>query len=627
MLRTITRNDFTLMLDHDARLRGLTLLRGERLVADGFALRSGGADVTAPALEGVTETPDGVILSLAANGAAIEWELRFGGGFFDDRVILTCPKDASPDGFFLLLTCPAAGAGFMRVPMGDPNEKPRVLGADELGEGGEWEGVTFSRGGEGLCVAKHPSDLRPVWISLRKIGGKLLFGGAAYVSRFGIAPPREENADGTRVDFRFTRYMLFEGGAEEGFRFYREFMRENGVTLPANYDPPTNYCVFYESWFLAPPEIGECHGMDFDFLTGKMADYASALRCGLIYLDQGWDKVFGSLEWDEPRLRKPAELVSALREKGLGLGALIAMHVQGDCLPESVYMRGEDGSVIAGDPWHPIGVCPCSDEYKQLRYERLKYLADSGLRFFSYDFMNLEIPCWSREHDHPAPSDAYYGTMALVEGQERLKAECPGLLIESHDWYSSGGCYYPIYCFGASHHERWGFEYMWKPLEDYANGRVQNLYWYNLAYDKPLYLHMDLTGAGDKAEVFWFYASLIRHLGVGSYGNLDDAHKKLMRDATAVYAELKPFFTRGAFDGHGPTAHIHTLKGEGAVVCLFAEAEDRAGEEFFTAAELGLERVSEARLLWGDAEVEASEGGVRITPKFEGDGAVVIRVR
>ena len=626
MKATVSRSDFTLMLDHDARLRGLTLARGGRVVADGFALRFGGENVAAPALEGVTETPDGVILSLAAKGARIEWELRFGGGFFDDRVALTCPEGASPEGFFLLLTCPADGVGFMRVPMGDPNEKPRVLGADALGDSGEWEGVTFSRGGEGVCVAKHPSDLRPVWISLRRSGDKLLFGGAAYVSRFGIAPPREETADGTRVDFRFTRYMLFDGGAEEGFRFYRAFMRENGVTLPANYDPPTNYCVFYESWFLAPPEIGECHGMDFDFLTGRMADYANALHCGLIYLDQGWDKVFGSLEWDEPRLRKPAELVAALREKGLGLGALIAMHLQGDCLPESVYMRGEDGSVIAGDPWHPIGVCPCSDEYKQLRYERLKYLADSGVSFFSYDFMNLEVPCWSHEHDHPAPSDAYYGTMALVEGQERLKAECPGLMIESHDWYSSGGCYYPIYCFGASHHERWGFEYMWKPLEDYANGRVQNLYWYNLAYDKPLYLHMDLTGAGDKAEVFWFYASLVRHLGVGSYGNLDDAHKKLMRDAAAVYAELKPFFTRGAFDGHGPTAHIHTLGGEGSVVCLFAEAEDRAGEEFFTAAELGLERVSEARLLWGDAEAEVSEGGVRISPRFDGDGAVVVRI-
>ena len=626
MLRTITRNGFTLLLDSDACLRGLTLTRGGRTVADGFALRFGGADVTAPALEGVTETPDGVILSLAADGAAIEWELRFGGGFFDDRVTLVCP-DGAAEGFFLLLTCPADGVGFMRVPMGDPNEKPRVLGADALGDGGEWEGVTFSRGGEGVCAAKHPSDLRPVWISLRRRGDKLLFGGAAYVPRFGIAPPREETADGTRVDFRFTRYMLFEGGAEEGFRFYREFMRENGILLPADYDPPTNYCVFYESWFLAPPEIGECHGMDFDFLTGKMADYANALRCGLIYLDQGWDKVFGSLDWDEPRLRKPAELVAALRAKGLELGALIAMHVQGDCLPESVYMRGEDGSVIAGDPWHPIGVCPCSDEYKRLRYDRLKYLADSGVSFFSYDFMNLEIPCWSREHDHPAPSDAYYGTMAIVEGQERLKAECPGLLIESHDWYSSGGCYYPIYCFGGSHHERWGFEYMWKPLEDYANGRVQNLYWYNLAYDKPLYLHMDLTGAGDKAEVFWFYASLIRHLGVGSFGNLDDAHKKLMLAASDVYAELKPFFTRGSFEGHGPMTHIHTLEGEGSVVCLFAEAEDKAGEEFFTAEELGLKRVSDADLRWGDAEIEVSPGGVRIKPKFDGDGAVVIRIR
>ena len=168
---------------------------------------------------------------------------------------------------------------------------------------------------------------------------------------------------------------------------------------------------------------------------------------------------------------------------------------------------------------------------------------------------------------------------------------------------------------------------MWKPLEDYANGRVQNLYWYNLAYDKPLYLHMDLTGAGDKAEVFWFYASLIRHLGVGSFGNLDDAHRATMLAAADVYAELKPFFTRGAFEGHGPMVHIHTLKGEGSVVCLFSEAEDRAGAEFFTAAELGLDAISNAEVRWGDADAEVTSGGVKITPHFDGDGAVVIRLR
>ena len=53
---------------------------------------------------------------------------------------------------------------------------------------------------------------------------------------------------------------------------------------------------------------------------------------------------------------------------------------------------------------------------------------------------------------------------------------------------------------------------------------------------------------------------------------------------------------------------------------------------FMTTERLGFSRWTDgdavlADLLWGDAEVEASEGGVRITPKFDGDGAVIVRVR
>lgn len=623
----ITRGSFRIVLDRDAQLRGLALYSGDALIADGFSAAIGGREYPAPEIKDVAELPDGVALSLSFGGVTASWELHFADGCFEDRVVLTCPEGVSPEGFHLLLTRPAEGVGFMPVPFGSPDDKPRVYGADKLGATGEWEGVTFSCGGCGVCIAKHPSDERPVWASLRLNGDKLLFGGAAFVKRFDVQPQGVKDGAVTVYDFRRTHYLLFSGSADLGFNRYRDFTRSMGITLPENYDPPVNYCVFYESWFLAPPEIGECHGMDFRFLTEDMAQAAKALNCSLIYLDQGWDTVFGSLEWDEPRLRKPAELSAALAEKGLALGALVAMHVQGDCLPESVYMRGEDGSVIAGDPWHPIGVCPCSDEYAKLREERLSYLAENGVSFLSYDFHNLRIPCHSAEHGHPVPSDPYHGAEALARGQSKLRARFPDLLIESHDWYDAGGCHYPIYAFGDSHTERWGFEYMWKPLEDYASGRVQNLYWYNLAYDKPLYLHMDLEGAGDNAEVFWYYASVVRHLGMGNYTKLPAEKQELMRDAAAVYASLRPFFARGEFSGRNALTHIHTLDGEGAVVCLFAAGGESAGEQTFTAAELGLDKISDVQLLWGDADADADAQSVTLRPDVGDSGAVIVRVK
>ena len=626
MLTDITHDGFRLVLDCDTQLNSLTLYRGTTVIADGISAALGGTAYDTPAVTDISERENGVTLTLAFGNVRVDWTFTFADTFFEDRVVLTCPDGVSPAGFHLLLTRPAEGVGFMPIPFGSPDDKPGIYGTEKLSETGEWEGVTFSSGGSGICIAKHPSDERPVWASLRLVREKLLFGGAAFVRRFDVEPTGAPTDDGLAFDFRTTRYMLFDGTADLGFACYRDFMRDMGITLPANYDPPVNYCVFYESWFLAPPEIGECHGMDFRFLTEDMAAAAKALHCTLIYLDQGWDTTFGALEWDEPRLRTPAELVAALSEKGLRLGALVAMHVQGDCLPQSVYMRGEDGSVIAGDPWHPIGVCPCSEEYAKLREERLRYLAESGVSFFSYDFHNLRIPCYAADHGHPVPSDPYHGAAALAREQSKMKANYPDLLIESHDWYDAGGCFYPIYAFGDSHTERWGFEYMWKPLEDYASGRVQNLYWYNLAYDKPLYLHMDLTGAGDSAEVFWYYASVVRHLGMGNYTKLSEEKQEQMRNATAVYAALRPFFARGEFSGRNALAHIHALDGEDAVVCLFAAGGEESGEQRFTAAELGLAAISDVQILWGTAAADTDAQQVTLRPDFSAGSAVIVKI-
>ena len=55
---------------------------------------------------------------------------------------------------------------------------------------------------------------------------------------------------------------------------------------------------------------------------------------------------------------------------------------------------------------------------------------------------------------------------------------------------------------------------MWAPMEDLLSGRAITLYYYNLAYGLPLYIHIDLRADNQNALVFW-NASTCRHLGIG----------------------------------------------------------------------------------------------------------------
>jgi hypothetical protein len=115
--------------------------------------------------------------------------------------------------------------------------------------------------------------------------------------------------------------------------------------------------------------------------------------------------------------------------------------------------------------------------------------------------------------------------------------------------------------------EGWGFEYMWDPMEDIISGRAISLYYYNLAYSLPLYLHIDLRKDNANALEFWWYASTCRHLGVGGKHG-DPAVWEAHRDAMRRYRRLKAFFTRGVFLGYGEEVHLHLLPG-GAVLNVF----------------------------------------------------------
>jgi hypothetical protein len=158
----------------------------------------------------------------------------------------------------------------------------------------------------------------------------------------------------------------------------------------------------------------------------------------------------------------------------------------------------------------------------------------------------------------------------------------------------------------------WAFEYMWDPMSDLVSGRSRSLYYYNLAYNIPLYDHINLKTDNAQALVFWWTASTCRHLGIGGKNGVKasppsvevelahlgigekngpppeiwEAHKKAMK----TYMRLKPFFARGAFHGIDELTHVHTLaeKSSSVINCFNLDKEPLSKEMVCYLSDLGL---------------------------------------
>jgi hypothetical protein len=169
-----------------------------------------------------------------------------------------------------------------------------------------------------------------------------------------------------------------------------------------------------------------------------------------------------------------------------------------------------------------------------------------------------------------------------------VHAEYPRVLIEVHDPVVGGQTirYAPVY-YGhgrapegeeypesAGFDSVWAFELMWMPMEDLLSGRAIALYYYNLAYSLPLYIHIDLRTDNRNALVFWWNTSTCRHLGIGGT-HKDATVGKAHQEAMASYRRLQPFFKAGTFYGLEETVHVHIHPEESAAVINCFNLEDR----------------------------------------------------
>lgn len=450
-----------------------------------------------------------------------------------------------------------------------------------------------------LLVAKYnPSAMEWSLLQTFPRGGEryLCFGGAGLWKQ-GDPEPAAQLEPGRRFTFGVTRLAPCRGGWKGAFYAFRAWTESLGHRLPEGYDPPVHWNELYDNPLWWGPDTPERRQEVYRLADMEAeAQKAAEVGCEALYLDPGWDTLFASSVWAEERLGRQRDFVRRLQER---YGLRLALHnplaawcdVNG--YPLEARRRSPDGETLPS-------LCSASPAYLRTKAERLLQLCRDGAAFLMYDGTMFTGECHDASHGHSLPLTRHEHCMAILQLLQTVKREFPDVLIELHDPIVGGVNmrYAPTYFLHALPHsfdELWGYEYMWEPMNDLRSGRALSLYYVNLAYSIPIYLHIDLRKDNEHALVFWWYASTCRHLGVGGKHpdpKVWEAHREAMR----VYRALKPFYTQGAFYGADETVHVHTLWREPvvpgatvAVLNVFQLAETETEREIrFRLDEVGL---------------------------------------
>lgn len=463
-------------------------------------------------------------------------------------------------------------------------------------------------GEHALLIAKYNPDAME-WALLEPFEREgtmhLRFGGAG-LWKLGDPEPATRLSPGQSVRFGVTRFMPCRGGCKGAFRAFREWTESLGHRIPEGYNPPVHWNELYDNPLWWGPDTLE-RRQQFYQLADMQAEAhkAAEIGCEALYLDPGWDTLFASSIWAEDRLGTQREFLAWLQEQ---YGLQLALHnpLAGWCdvngYPEEARRKAEDGQTLPS-------LCGASPAYLQTKAERLLQLCRDGASFLMYDGTMFTGECYDQSHGHSLPLTRHEYCQAILQLLQAVKREFPQVLIELHDPIVGGTNirYAPTYFLHALPHsfdELWGYEYMWEPMDDLRSGRALSLYYFNLAYSIPIYLHIDLRKDNEHALVFWWYASTCRHLGVGGKHpdpKVWEAHKRAMH----TYRSLKPFYTRGVFFGIDETVHAHTLGGDSlpegqvvAVLNVFNLAETEVEREIrFDLDDIGLPRRLRVRTL------------------------------
>jgi hypothetical protein len=392
---------------------------------------------------------------------------------------------------------------------------------------------------------------------------------------------------GQSYRFGETRLQAIGGDWKQAYYAYRHYVEGRGCRRPKDYNPPVHWnelydneyfgrvCGLCDEYFFKPNPRGFCKEFyeknekllrDYYSLDLMKAEAAKAheLGCEVLYLDPGWDTGLSQHIWDASRLGSQESFVKMIREKynlrGVSLWCSLAgvPPTIGDpaACPPGTQVLTKEGKRA------PLLVCSPSPGFLDTKEKRLCEVCRNGAVFLMFDSDQYSGPCYDKTHGHSIPSTREEHAKALFELARRVKVKHPNVLIEMHDPITgpSGIHYTPSYFGYAPPHSfdcLWGHEFMWNSMDDLLSGRAVSLYYYNLAYGIPLYLHVGLKTDNEQALVFWWFASTCRHLGVGGKpaAAVWEADKRAMR----TYLPLKRFYTQGEFYGIEETVHAHTL--------------------------------------------------------------------
>lgn len=414
--------------------------------------------------------------------------------------------------------------------------------------------------------------------------------------------------------FGVMRLTGFAGDWLQGFYTFRGEMEKRGQGVPEGFNPPVHWNELYDNklWWL-PGDEQNNPAMRKKYYTlesmKEEAAKAKAIGCEALYMDPGWDTSFGSKIWDEARLT-PYRAFTRMLAADYGLKSSLHTPLSGWCDPSSYPVEAHRldrfGTRATWDPTRGFSesvLCGASQQYLTVTADRLKSLSQDGAAFFMFDGTAYHEECWDPDHGHQVPSRLEEHAQATCRLARMVHADFPKVLIEMHDPAVGGApmrvC--PIYygygrcpegegvCQALGFDTVWAFELMWKPMEDLTSGRSIALYYYNLAYSLPLYIHIDLRTDNRNAVVFWWNASTCRHLGIGGT-HPDPAVRQAQKEGMANYRRLKPYFASGAFYGIDEQTHVHSSgEGQTAVVNCFNLDEQAIEREIrFQPAQLGL---------------------------------------
>ena len=389
-----------------------------------------------------------------------------------------------------------------------------------------------------------------------------------------------ELGPGAALVFGASTIEVYQGGWQDGFGRYKARMRGHGHVVPEVYRPRVHWNELYHlGWRCG----GNAPLQELDQLWQE-AELAKAAGAQAFYFDPGWDLFEGSSVWDTERLGPLRDFVARLRDEyGLTLALHLMMHTKSLDEDPAIYRRLPDGGIDVWKDQTPYSggyICAASPAWQRQKTDRLLALAAEGVSFFMFDFVNygpavidVHAPayrsrptCWSPDHGHAVPltrKEHADGIMAVITA---VKRAYPDVTIEAHD--RIGGEFLPLYYQHNgvdSHDEIWGFEYMWDPYADLLSGKALSLCEYNLAYDIPLYLHINCAHDSPTMLAFWWYASCCRHLGIGGVAPGSQGWDRL-REAMSRYGRLREHFTRGEFVGFDYLVHGHLRRDTGSMV-------------------------------------------------------------